>query len=126
MIPFVLLVFLVATVLVKYFLHMRRMERYVKNLHCMGRVWPFIGNAHMLMGKSSLQLFKDVTKYTLEAGTPYKSYVGPMLFIVLDKPEDMKTILTSSVCIDKPYPYDYLPSRNSLLTARSKTNNYNF
>lgn len=120
MICLLLFVFLTTMVLVKYFMHMHRMESYVKHLKINGPVLPFIGNAHHLLGKSSLDLFKEVTDFTIQTGTPYKSYVGPILFVVLDKPDDMKIILTSSQCLDKPYVYEYLPNRTGILNARCK------
>lgn len=120
MISLLLFVFLVTTIVVKYFVHMKRMEGYVKHLNIKGTVLPFIGNAHVLVGKSDVQLFKEVMEYTREAGTPSKAYVGPLLFVTLDKPEDMKTILTSPHCLDKPYVYDYMPNTNGILNARCK------
>lgn len=121
MIVLLLLVLLISALLLKYFMHMSRMESYVKHLAINGPVYPFIGNAYRLLGRSSVDLFKEVTKFTLETGTPYKSYIGPILFIVLDKPEDMKTILTSPHCLDKPYVYDYLPNPTGILNARCKS-----
>lgn len=83
MISLLLFVFLVTTVLVKYILHMRHMERYVKHLQIQGRVFPFIGNAHLLLGKTSVELIKEITEYTRKTGTPYKAYVGPLLFVTI-------------------------------------------
>lgn len=120
MITLLLCVFFVTTILVKYFVHMSRMERYVKHLKIKGPVYPFIGNAHLLVGKSEIQLFKEVTELIREIGTPNKAYVGPLLFVTIDKPEDMKTILTSPHCLDKPYVYDYMPNSNGILSARCK------
>lgn len=103
---------------------MNRLEYFVKHLPTQGSVYPFIGNAHVLLGKSSLDLYKEILEFTRNTGTPYKSYVGPILFVVLDKPEDMKTILTSPLCIDKPYVYDYLPNPTGILNAKCKLPNY--
>lgn len=61
---------------------MRRMESYVKHLEIQKPVFPFIGNAHLLVGKTSSQLLKEISKYARDTGTPYKSYVGPLLFVV--------------------------------------------
>lgn len=72
------------------------------------------------MGKSSIELFKELIEFTREIGSPYKAYVGPLLFVTIDQPEDMQTILTSSHCLDKPYVYDYMPYNNGILNARCK------
>lgn len=72
MISILLFVFLVTIILVKYCMHMSRMESYVKHMNIRGTVYPLIGNVHVLLGKSSLELFKEVKKFTLEIGTPMK------------------------------------------------------
>lgn len=67
-----LMVFLVVTGLVKYFLHMRHMESYVKDLPIMGPVYPFIGNAHAFIGKSTVELFHGIVNFVKEYETPSK------------------------------------------------------
>ena len=116
-----LMVFLVVTGLVKYFLHMRHMESYVKDLPIMGPVYPFIGNAHAFIGKSTVELFHGIVNFVKEYETPSKAYIGPVLNITLDKPEDIKTVLMSSACLDKPYMYRFLPSTVGILTTECKT-----
>lgn len=107
-----LTLFIVLTVigLIKYFLHMRYMESYVKHLPTMHPVYPFIGNAHFFIGKSTAELFNGIVKFVKDNQTPAKAYIGPVLNITLDKPEDIRTILMSSSCLNKPYMYRFLPS----------------
>lgn len=112
-----LLVFLLVTGLVKYFLHMRHMESYVKDLPIMRPVYPFIGNAHSFIGKSTAELFSGIVNFVKENETPSKAYIGPVLNITLDKPEDIKTVLMSQYCLDKPYMYRFLPSTVGILTT---------
>lgn len=86
------------------------MESYVKHLPTMHPVYPFIGNAHLFIGKSTAELFSGIVKFVKDNETPAKAYIGPVLNITLDKPGDIRTILMSSSCLNKPYMYRFLPS----------------
>lgn len=121
MILLTLFVVFTVTGLLKYFLHMRRMESYVKHLPTMRPLYPFIGNAHFFFGKSTAELFSGIVNFVKENETPSKSYIGPVLNITLDKPEDIRTVLMSSSCLDKPYMYRFLPSTVGILTTECKT-----
>lgn len=120
MIALSLFVFLIVTILVKYFLHMRHMESYVKHLPMKRPFIPFIGNVHYLIGKTATEMLKEIMEFTKLTGTPHKSYVGPTLAITIDNPEDVKTVLTSPYCVCKPYVYHFYPSPDGILTARCK------
>lgn len=115
-----LIVILIVTAAVKYFLHIRYLEGYVKHLNIRRPFYPFIGNAHILFGKSTTEVFKETMEFIKENGTPYKSYIGPALLITLDKPEDLKTILTSPFCLSKPFVYQFYPSPAGILTVQCK------
>lgn len=121
MIAIALLVFLVVTGLVKYFLQMRHFESYVKHVKMGNRAFPFVGNAWSLIGKSTTTLFKEITDVTKTHGTPLKGYMGPALVMSLDRPEDIKTVLMSPNCLDKPYLYQFYPRPCGILNARCKT-----
>ncbi|XP_055299855.1 cytochrome P450 4g1-like [Sitodiplosis mosellana] len=121
MIAIALLVFLVVTGLVKYFLQMRHFESYVKHVKMGNRAFPFVGNAWSLIGKSTASLFKEITEVTKTHGTPLKGYMGPALVISLDRPDDIKTVLMSPNCLDKPYLYQFYPRPCGILNARSGT-----
>lgn len=116
-----LAVFLIVTGLVKYILHMRHFERYVKHVKMGNRALPFVGNAWSLIGKSTATLFREITEVTKLNGTPLKGYMGPALIMSLDRPEDVKTVLMSSNCLDKPYLYQFYPRPSGILNARCNT-----
>lgn len=120
MIAIALLVFLVVTGLVKYFLQMRHFESYVKHVKMGNLCIPFVGNAWSLIGKSTATLFKEITEATKIHGTPLKGYMGPALVISLDRPDDIKTVLMSPNCLDKPYLYQFYPRPCGILNARCK------
>lgn len=117
MILLCLLTILFLTGLLKYWLHKRHMETYVKDLPTMHPVLPFIGNAHFFIGKSTAELFKGIIQFVRDNETPAKAWIGPSLNITLDKPEDIRTVLMSSSCLDKPYMYRFLPSTVGILTT---------
>lgn len=121
MIAIALLVFLVVTGLVKYFLQVRHFESYVKHVKMGNRSFPLVGNAWSLIGKSTATLFKEITEVTKTHGTPLKGYMGPALVISLDRPEDIKTVLMSPNCLDKPYLYQFYPRPCGILNARCKS-----
>lgn len=121
MIVLTLCVVFMVTGILKYFLHMRRMESYVKHLPTMRPLYPFIGNAYFFIGKSTSELFSGIVNFVKKNETPSKSYIGPVLNITLDKPEDIRTVLMSSSCLDKPYMYRFLPSTVGILTTECKT-----
>lgn len=121
MIVLTLFVVFLVTGFIVYFLHMRRMESYVKHLPTMHPVYPFVGNAHFFIGKTTSELFNGIVKFVNDNGTPAKAYIGPVLNVTLDKPEDIRTILLSSNCLDKPYMYRFLPSTVGILTTECKT-----
>lgn len=106
----------VVTLLVKYFLHMRRMERYVKHLPMHPPHYPIFGNSLSLIGKSQKELFNEVIGAVKTHGTPLKAYLGPFLMITIDKPEDFKHVLMSQYCLDKPYLYQFYPSPVGIFT----------
>lgn len=111
-----LLAICVIAVLVRYFLHMRQMESYVKHLPYQRPMHPFFGNVLALVGKSHKQIFNEIVDTVKTYGTPLKGYLGPFLMITIDKPEDCKTVLMSQHCLDKPYLYQFYPSRVGIFT----------
>lgn len=117
MIAITLCAVLVITVFVKYILYKRHLESYVKDLPMLEPCYPIIGNAHEFIGKNTAQLFTDIVAFVKTYGTPAKSWIGPALTITLDKPEDVKTVLMSQTCLDKPYMYRFLPSTVGILTT---------
>lgn len=117
MIAVTLCAVLVITLIVKYILYKRHLESYVKDLPMLEPCYPIIGNAHEFIGKTTAQLFTDIVLFIKTFNSPTKSWIGPVLTITLDKPGDIKTVLMSPTCLDKPYMYRFLPSTVGILTA---------
>lgn len=49
--------------------------------------------------------------------TPAAAWLGPKLHLIIDKPEDLQTVLLSPNCLDKPYVYRFLPNERGLFTS---------
>lgn len=62
---------------------------------------------------------KDSIDFVSSHKTPFYAWAGRFLIIVVDKPEDAFTILTSKSCMAKPPTYKYF-NRIGLLTAPGK------
>lgn len=98
---------------------MRKLECYVKNIPSIPCLFlPFIGHGHAFVGKTSEAFFNIYYQFVDKVETPSKCFLGPFLIINLDKPEDIKTVLTSSSCLDRPYFYQFLPNINGLFTIK--------
>lgn len=114
-----LLLILLIFGVIKYCLNMRKMESYVKNIPSIPCIFlPFIGHGHAFAGKTSEAFFNLYQQFVAKVETPSKFYLGPFLVINLDKPDDIKTVLTSSSCLDRPYFYQFLPNTTGLFTIK--------
>lgn len=108
---------------IKYVMHIVYMESYLKNMKSISPQLPFIGNINLFMGKSLQTIFEEVFLVILKNSTPIKAQIGPAHFIIVDDPDDMKTILTSSQCLDKPYTYEFLHLPYGLVAQRCMKKN---
>lgn len=120
MLVLILFLTVVLALMVKYYLWKQHMNSYVKHLPTIQSSIPILGNAYKFLGKSTAEIFTDIIHFIKTSETPTKIWIGPCLTITLDKPEDVKTILMSPNCLDKPYMYRFLPSEVGILTAACK------
>lgn len=104
--------------LLKHLLHLWRMESYVKNVKSMYPLVPILGTVYGFFGKTPSQTYKECLEFFETNETPVKVYLGSTLVILLDKPEDIKKVLTSDDCLDKPFIFDFFPLPTGIFTAR--------
>lgn len=97
---------------------MKRIDNLLKDMKSLPRI-PLIGNLTFFMGKS-LHVYEEFIGIILKEGTPFKAQIGPAFFVLLDQPEDMKTVLMSQHCLDKPYIYDFIHRPFSILAQKCK------
>lgn len=106
---------------VKYIRYINHMESYFKHLKTKRKSSsPFIGNMNVLKAKNGSEFTMNAFKFVMKRDTPLKGNIGPAYFIALDRPEDVKTILVSPACYDKPYEYSFLPLPLGIVTQRCK------
>lgn len=118
MITVIILVFLTTLIVLKYILHIRRIESYVKHIKAL-RKRP------VLIGKTTTEIFRETIQTIKQNDTPYKNYIGPILLITLDKPDDIKAVLMSQNCLDKPYLYTFFPFSSAVVAEQcTKSINY--
>lgn len=123
---FLIGVLLVISGIVKYVRYINHMESYFKHLK---KTRPkesssLIGNMNVFKAMNGSEFTGNVFKYVLKRETPLKGNIGPAYFVALDKPEDVKTVLMSSQCFDKPYEYSFLPLPLGIVTQRCKNWKY--
>lgn len=119
MITVIFCVSLVVLIIIKYVFHVQNIDNYLKDVKTLPRI-PFIGSVFLFVGKSLHEICEEVMYTVLRNGTTLKVQVGPSFYVILDEPEDMKTVLTSQHCLDKPYHYSFMPSPNSIVAERCK------
>lgn len=111
--------------IIKYLLHMRRMESYVGHLPSIPSIFlPFIGHACAFIGKSSEEMFTIVDNYKYQVESPAKAYLGPYLVISISRPDDVKAVLTSS--LNRPYLYSLTPNQTGIFFLQRKKSDFEF
>lgn len=120
MLAIILCALFLVLALIKYVLHVQRIESYIKNVKSISPRLPLLGNVNFFTGKSVQRVAEDGVQVILQNCTPLKAAIGPMTYIIVDRPEDMQTILTSTQCLDKPYIYDFFDAPNGLINQRCK------
>lgn len=120
MIVLLIVSIIVLCIFAKYMSHMCHLESYVKHLKCQQLFVPFFGNALSAFGVSSIKLMQELIQFTAHNETPLKAYFGPQLFVTLDQPEDVKTVLMSPHCLDRPYFFKFSPTPHGIFSERCK------
>ncbi|XP_055308673.1 cytochrome P450 4c3-like [Sitodiplosis mosellana] len=117
MVVLILTTFLIVVALVRHLMYLYRMESYVKHLKSTHPLLPIVGTAYGMIGKSATDAYKEILRFAKSNDTPVKTYIGSTLALTVDKPEDIKIILSSPICFDKPFVFDFLPYRAGIFTT---------
>ncbi|XP_031641096.1 probable cytochrome P450 313a4 [Contarinia nasturtii] len=79
---------------------------------------PILGVAGRFIGKSNEDFINIVFDIFDEVkSTPIQVWLGPFLVIGISEPQDIQTILTSPDCLNKPYFYDHLKCKTSIVAT---------
>uniref|UniRef100_A0A1L8E432 Putative cytochrome n=1 Tax=Nyssomyia neivai TaxID=330878 RepID=A0A1L8E432_9DIPT len=68
---------------------------------------PFVGNAHILMGKTHSEIFEFVLELSNGFGNVIRAFLGNSLVVFLTHPADIEIILNSQVHLDKSDEYRF-------------------
>ncbi|XP_055302031.1 probable cytochrome P450 313a4 [Sitodiplosis mosellana] len=79
---------------------------------------PILGAAIRFIGKTNDELIETFLNIFDEVeSTPLQMWLGPMLTIGISQPEDIETVLKSEDCLNKPYLYELLKCKTSILAT---------
>ena len=79
--------------------------------------WPLIGVAFRFFGKDPKDILKVLMDITKDYDSPCKAWLGPKCFVIIQRPEDMQSVLNSQHCIDKSEIYQFFGARKGLIVA---------
>ncbi|XP_059618539.1 cytochrome P450 4g15-like [Phlebotomus argentipes] len=68
---------------------------------------PFVGNAHILVGKNHSEIFEFVLELSNGFGNVIRAFLGNSLVVFLTHPADIEIILNSQVHLDKSDEYRF-------------------
>lgn len=89
----------------------------LKSFHA-GYNFPILGYAGKFIGKSETEAFKLINHgFRSAPKMPFRIWFGPKLVVGISDPEDIKTVLNSGDCLDKPYIYKQLHINLSLVAS---------
>ncbi|CAO1364516.1 unnamed protein product [Diamesa serratosioi] len=78
---------------------------------------PFIGIALKFLGKDNKDILKVLIRLSANYGSPCKVWLGPVCFVIIERPEDMQLVLNSQNCIDKSHVYQFFGARKGLIVS---------
>ncbi|XP_058055728.1 cytochrome P450 4C1-like [Anopheles bellator] len=80
--------------------------------------YPLIGGALIALGKSPVEMVTYLMERMHDLPSPLRTWIGPFLVVVIDRPEMVQEVLNSPACSQKPYIF--VPTFNAAaeLTAR--------
>ncbi|XP_055633048.1 uncharacterized protein LOC129773462 [Toxorhynchites rutilus septentrionalis] len=113
----VLAVIIATLCAILYWIHKIR-HRFASKWPSLEPCYPLIGNAAIILGKDDMAKFKLIEKVFTDTETIKKVWAGPKLFLITSHPDVIQKILTSPVCLDKPFLYRFAGYEQGLFTAR--------
>lgn len=79
---------------------------------------PILGVAGRFLGKPNDRIIDIVFDIYKEVKTtPVQLWFGPLLAVGVSEPEDIRIILSNENCLDKPYFYQHLKCKSSIIAS---------
>lgn len=83
---------------------------------------PILGVAGRFINKTNDQYIDMLNELVDEVGqTPMQAWFGPLLVVLIAEPDDMQTILTSDDCLNKPFFYQLIQAKTSIIATQRDT-----
>ncbi|EDS45649.1 cytochrome P450 4V3 [Culex quinquefasciatus] len=80
---------------------------------------PLIGNLFILLKyNTGEKIFNYVSSIGRSYRYPISIHIGPLLYVLLDNPDHLKTVLNSKHCLDKLGMYEFFDVNRGLLVAK--------
>ncbi|GAB0099772.1 Cytochrome P450 [Sergentomyia squamirostris] len=70
---------------------------------------PLVGNIYKLIGKSCEDFMSGMPAVAGKYRSPFRFWVGTKLYIVVTQPQDMRTVLNASECLERCSVYQFIP-----------------
>lgn len=82
--------------------------------------WPVFGMGHRMIGIKNEEVMDTMHKWSYEAGSPYRAWMGPYLLIGIDDPDNIQIVLNSNECLNKSYQYFFLRNETGIFSSRAE------
>lgn len=82
---------------------------------------PLIGSGHLFFNKTDEQICDLIQKWLKEYPSPAKIWLGPMLALLIDDPNDLQIVLNSPSCLEKAKPYTFFGYSMGLFSSEVST-----
>uniref|UniRef100_A0A182QJY3 Uncharacterized protein n=1 Tax=Anopheles farauti TaxID=69004 RepID=A0A182QJY3_9DIPT len=79
--------------------------------------FPFLGSAHIFLGKSTAEQFRCVLDVSKAYRSPCRVWLGPTLFVFTDNVDDLQAVLNSQHCLEKADVYRFFQCETGLFSA---------
>lgn len=111
---------LVTTSLVRLFLYIRS-KSFASRLPVVEPCHPVIGNAMLVVGMSSEQLFNNISRALANPAKLFRVMATVMPVVVTNDPDMTQRILTSPDCLEKAFLYKFFRLDSGLFAANCES-----
>uniref|UniRef100_A0A182PYY8 Uncharacterized protein n=1 Tax=Anopheles epiroticus TaxID=199890 RepID=A0A182PYY8_9DIPT len=92
-------------------------HRFADHLPVMQPNYPIIGNGHLFLGKSRVELFNVLIRPFRQHSGWFKIWLGPKLVLATSHPDIMSAVLTHTDCLEKPFFYDFVKLEHGIFAG---------
>ncbi|XP_065080140.1 cytochrome P450 4c21-like [Ochlerotatus camptorhynchus] len=116
----IVLAVIVGLIFCLLYLSQRRRYKFADSLPQLKQHYPVLGNGAMMFGKDDVQRFAILVKIFHDHDRLVRVWAGPKMLLFTCHPDLVQQILTSSVCLEKPFLYSFAGFEHGLFTSKYK------